>query len=127
MKILMAEDDLNIVTIARMALEKIGKHEVVVVNDGNAALDKILNESFDVVLLDEMMPKLNGREVFAKYLASNKKHNRIIFMSANNRDLDDKPLVFPEVGFIAKPFDPMTLSQQIEAIISGSAHKQEAV
>ena len=127
MRILMAEDDVNIVTIAKVALEKIGGHEVVVVNDGEAALEKISNELFDVVLLDEMMPKMNGRDVFKQYLAAGEHDNLVIFMSANHRDLDKDPLTYPEIGYIGKPFDPMTLSTQIESILFNHKVKKEAV
>lgn len=125
MRILMAEDDANIIVIAKVALEKIGGHSIETVSDGAAALEKIMSETYDVVLLDEMMPKMNGREVFARYKESGKENNKVIFMSANNRNLTTEPLVYPEIGYISKPFDPMKLSQQIEEILNNA--NQEAV
>ncbi len=127
MKILMAEDDANIITIAKVALEKIGGHQVTSVTDGKSALEKIKSEKFDVVLLDEMMPEMNGRDVFNEYVSSGETNNLIIFMSANNRNLDSDPLHFPEIGYIAKPFDPMTLSAKIEDLVASYKNNKEAV
>ena len=59
MKILFAEDEPDIQFVARIALEDEG-HQIVTVDDGQAAFERALAEPFDVILLDVMMPRLDG-------------------------------------------------------------------
>ena len=117
MKILLAEDDINISTIAKMTLEQMGKHEVVHVDNGEDALNKALNEKFDVILLDEMMPKMNGLKVCEEYLKQCQEQIPVIFLSAKSQTDDIKKFTELGNGFIAKPFDPITLCQQIDDIL----------
>jgi two-component system, OmpR family, response regulator len=124
MKIFLAEDDLNIVTIAKLALEKIGGHQVKVVHDGQAALEALSSAetgTYDLIILDEMMPKMNGRDVCDAYAAQPGPKTPIIFMSANNRDLDGRDPRPPVIGFIGKPFDPMTLNERIEELTKNAS------
>ena len=68
MRILLAEDDPHISVIMQLVLERIGGHQVLVCEDGEAALQAAKNEHYDLVLLDGMMPiggeiaELNGFE-----------------------------------------------------------------
>ena len=121
MKILLAEDDPNISTIAKLTLEHIGKHQVTVVNNGEEALSTALNNNFDLILLDEMMPKLNGLKVCAEY--KNQKHSPcpIIFLSAKSQTEDVELFKQQGLGYIAKPFDPAKLCQLIEQLLAGKA------
>lgn len=118
MKILLAEDDPNISTIARLALEKLGGHEVTVVNDGEQALATALTGGFDVILLDEMMPKLNGLAVCQKYLEQCTSPTPVIFLSAKSQETDIAQFTKLATGYIAKPFDPIQLNQQILAALA---------
>lgn len=115
-KILLAEDDHNIATIAVMALETLGGHQVTHVPDGEAAYNKAKEESFDLVLLDEMMPKMNGLSV-CKQLLSEGFTTPIIFLSAKSQATEISVLESLATGFIPKPFDPGTLSGQIQEIL----------
>lgn len=125
MKILMAEDDMNISTIAKIALESIGGHEVHIANDGDVALRRITSEKFDLILLDEMMPKMNGIKVCEAYSQWQGREAPVIFMSANVQK--EKILPEPAIGFIPKPFDPMTLAQQIKDIFATYEKVKKAV
>ncbi len=116
MKILLAEDDFNIATIAKLALEQIGGHKVEVASDGEAALQKMLSETYDVILLDEMMPKMNGLKVCEEYIKSGRPAP-VIFMSANVQEKQVEQFKGAAIGFIPKPFDPMSLAKQVEAIV----------
>lgn len=126
MKIFLAEDDLNIVTIAKMALEHLGHHEIHLAHDGAAALERISKERFDLIILDEMMPKMNGRDVCDEYAKLSGPKCPVIFMSANNRDLDSRDPRPPVIGFIGKPFDPMTLNQRIDELLTKYRGKKAA-
>ena len=127
MKIFIAEDDMNIVTIAKMALTTVGKHRVEFAHDGEAALAAITKGGFDLIILDEMMPKMNGRDVCDAYAKLDMPKVPVIFMSANNRDLDARDPMPPVIGFIGKPFDPMTLNDQILMLLVKHQEKKKAV
>lgn len=117
MKILLAEDDSNISVIATLALEKLGGHKVIVAQNGEQALELALGDDYDVILLDEMMPKLNGISVCKQYLAQKTKPAPVIFLSAKSQETDIKEFNELAMGHIAKPFDPTQLNQQIQNIL----------
>lgn len=121
MRILLAEDDPHISVIAKLCLEKIGGFAVTVVNDGEAALREALSESYDLILLDEMMPKMNGLRVCHEYKSRSQQSRPVIFLSAKSQEADLKEFSNNGLGFISKPFDPMALPAQILALIKGAA------
>ena len=118
MKILLAEDDLSICTVVRICLERVGGHQVVVVHDGKAAVDKAASSPFDLILLDGMMPILDGvsacRQILARGIRS-----PIIFMTAKSQESDiSLGLSSGAIGYIQKPFDPQTLPSLINTILA---------
>lgn len=119
MKILLAEDDPNISTISKMTLEMVGGHTVHTVDNGEDAYNAALTESYDVILLDEMMPKMNGIKV-CKELRAKKIATPIIFLSAKSQLTDVEIFEAVGTGFIPKPFDPMTLNDMILKILAGT-------
>jgi len=118
MKILLAEDDPNISTIAKLTLEKIGQHEVVLVDNGEDALNKALSENFDLLLLDEMMPKMNGLRVCEEYNAKATQPKPVIFLSAKSQAEAVEEFNRKGLGFIAKPFEPTQLCKLIDELLS---------
>jgi len=119
MRILLAEDDTNISIIAKLALEKLGGFDVTVVHDGEEALNMALSEKFDLLLLDEMMPKLNGVRVAREYHERCASPKPIIFLSAKSQESDIREFTDNGVGFIPKPFDPTQLSKRILELLRG--------
>lgn len=122
MRVLLAEDDPNISIIAKISLEKIAGHEVTVVNDGESALQEALTQNYDLILLDEMMPKMNGLKVCQEYKARTEGLAKpVIFLSAKSQDSDIREFTENGTGFIPKPFDPRKLPAQIEELLKGAA------
>lgn len=117
MKILLAEDDHNIATIAKMSLEQFGNHEVHLAVDGEMALEMATGNSYDLILLDRMMPKMNGLNVCKEYKNHPRGSSPIIFLSARCHDNDIRVFCELGLGFIPKPFDPIRLCQQIDEIM----------
>ncbi len=117
MKVLLAEDDPNIAVIAKISLENLAGHQVTVVTDGEAALHEALTQNYDVILLDEMMPKMNGLRVCQAYKAKTPDAKPIIFLSAKSQESDIREFFDHGWGFIPKPFDPMQLANQIEKVL----------
>lgn len=117
-KILYAEDEPDIQAVARMALEAVGGYEVILCNSGLEAVDVAPNAAPDLILLDVMMPGLDGPETLKKLREiDNLKETPVIFLTA--KAMASEIERFKEAGaidVIAKPFDPMTLSNQIQEI-----------
>lgn len=117
MKIMLAEDEPNIATIAKLTLEKMGGHEVHWVSNGVTALETALANTFDVILLDEMMPGLNGLSVCRQYQTQAQNPSPVIFLSAKSQEADIREFEATGKGYINKPFDPMSLCKKIEEIL----------
>lgn len=117
MRILLAEDDPNISVIAKLSLEKLGGFDVTVVHDGEEALKAALTQNFDLILLDEMMPKMNGLRVCQEYKAQSEQPKPVIFLSAKSQESDLQEFAANGIGFIPKPFDPTQLSAQIKNLL----------
>lgn len=113
MRILLAEDDHHVSVIMQICLQKIGGHEVVVVEDGEAAVERASAEQFDLILLDGMMPKKTGLLV-AKELRASGNKTPVIFLTAK---ADEPEYQTFGAGYIAKPFEPTTICASIEAIM----------
>lgn len=123
MRILLAEDDPSISVIAKLCLERLGGHSVHVVADGETALKLALKNEFDLILLDEMMPKMNGLKVCQAYKSQATDPKPVIFLSAKSQESDIKEFHSHGTGFIPKPFDPMQLESQIQTVLKSLSRK----
>lgn len=114
-KILHVDDDEDIRTITRMSLELVGKFEVHQCDSGPQALREAPSFSPDLLLLDVMMPEMDGVETWQKLLEIPALAGTpTIFMTAKAEDSTSRSLL--EAGAIAvvtKPFDPMQLATQL--------------
>lgn len=124
MKILLAEDDPHIAVIAKLSLSELGGHAVDHAADGATALQMALAKQYDVILLDEMMPKMSGLQVCREYLEKSPTPAPIIFLSAKSQDSDVAEFRSIGLGFIPKPFDPTQLSRQIIEILKARRTQQ---
>ena len=119
MNLLLAEDEPDIQLVARIALQDEG-HHVVVVDDGEAAIERALAEPFDVVLLDVMMPRLDGFSTCSR-LKSNPhtQHIPVIFLTARSQAFDQRDgMRLGAIGYIIKPFDVFALTSEITALLA---------
>ena len=114
-KILVADDDENIAELLRLYLEKEG-YSVVIANDGEEAINIFAPENPDLVLLDIMMPKLDGWQVCREI---RKKSNCPIIMITAKGETFDKVLGL-ELGaddYVVKPFDSKEIVARIKAVL----------
>jgi two-component system alkaline phosphatase synthesis response regulator PhoP len=123
-KILVVDDEIYIVHILDFSLGMEG-YEVVTALDGEQAIEKARTEKPDLIVLDIMMPKLDGYET-CKILKGDKATRDIpvILLSAKGRNVDQK--VGFEVGaddYITKPFSPRKLVERINSIL-GQTNQQ---
>jgi|SRR5690606_18099779 len=122
MKILLAEDDSNIAIIAKITLEKLGNHTVTAVTDGKSALELALKESFDLILLDGMMPLMDGVTVLKNLKNSPASTVPVIFLSAKSQESDIKEVLeLGAIGYIQKPFEPKLLCDRINELLEKRA------
>ena len=112
-KILVVDDEASIVTMLAYNLKKEG-YDVVTAEDGEVALEKFESEKPDLLLLDIMMPKMDGYEVCRKI---REKSNVPIIMLTARADEVDK-VVGLEMGaddYVTKPFSVMELMARVRA------------
>lgn len=120
MLILHVEDDMDIREIAKMAVELTGECSIVQSDCGEAALGIAEQTRPDVLLLDVMMPGMTGPQTLAKlrefeHLAE----VPAIYMTARAQPSEVEALKETgAIGVIIKPFDPMTLAQQIRDFVA---------
>jgi DNA-binding response OmpR family regulator len=127
MTILLAEDDFNVRTITQLCLEKMGGHHVTIAIDGAEALAQAKATKFDLLLVDGMMPKLNGVQVARGVRGGINDQTPIIFLSAKAEDADVSEFLKLGSGYIAKPFDPQKICQKIEETLSVCPLVRQAV
>lgn len=118
MKLLLAEDEEDIQRVASLALRR-GQFEVVVAKDGEECLTLAEQEHPDVILLDVLMPKLNGLDACRRLKANAAtKDIPIIFLSASTQEHQmQKGLQMGAIGYLPKPFDPLQLPQQVRELL----------
>jgi len=118
-KILIAEDDRNILA-GIVDILKMEGHSTVIARDGEAAVKQVKERNPDLLILDIMLPKLNGFEV-CKKLKSQGSSIPIIILSAQGEEADK--VLGLELGaddYVTKPFSPRELTVRIKAVLRRS-------
>lgn len=120
--ILMAEDDPDIQLVARLALKKAG-YRVTAVSNGKDLLARVADERPHIVLLDWMMPEMDGPETCAKLRENPETADiPIVFMTAKSQGFEiERGLALGAAGYIVKPFDALTLGEQLREILGDKA------
>jgi two-component system, OmpR family, response regulator len=117
-RICYVEDDEDIQRIVRMSLERVGKMTVEVVGDPTQAIEAMKRFAPDLVMLDWMMPAMDGPALF-KAMKQQPETSAlpVVFITAKaaQRDLDELTKM-GAVGTISKPFNPKDLPDQLRAI-----------
>lgn len=117
-KILMVEDETDIQTIARVALEMVGKFDVEICSGGEEALQKAPTFAPDLIVLDVMMPVMDGPMTMARLRELDGfSQTPIVFMTAKAQP--EEAAGYRALGaaaVIMKPFDPMTLADELRTI-----------
>jgi len=120
-KILVVDDEVNITQILEFSIGAEG-YEVITAANGEEAIDKARREQPDLIILDVMMPKIDGYEA-CRILKANPltKSIPVVLLTAKGRDID-KRLGY-EVGatdYIIKPFSPNKLVDRIHQLLVGT-------
>ncbi|PGM53319.1 response regulator transcription factor [Bacillus sp. AFS053548] len=115
-KVLIIEDDQSIALLQRDYLE-INDFEVEIESNGKSGLQKALSKEYDLIILDLMLPELNGFEICKKIRES--KDIPILIVSAKTEDIDKiRGFGLGADDFIVKPFSPSELIARVKAHLS---------
>ncbi len=117
-RILYVEDEPDIQAVATIALENVGGYQLTICNDGPEALARLSESRAQLALLDVMMPGMDGPQLL-QALRSTPEGARlpVIFMTARLQPEEiQEYLDLGAIGVIPKPFDPMTLADQVREL-----------
>ena len=123
-KILIVDDDLNICELLRLYAEKDG-YEPIVVNDGRQALEALTQHNPKLILLDVMLPKLDGWQVCREIRKTS--DVPIIMLTAKGETFDK--ILGLELGaddYIAKPFDTKEVMARVKAVLRRTYNDEES-
>ncbi len=120
-RVLIIDDEDDIREVAQVSLEAIGGHEVVTASSGTEAVQKAASERPDAILLDVMMPELDGPATLARLRSEPETQDiPVVFLTAKVREADvERFMALGVAGVLAKPFDPMTLADQVSSVLHG--------
>lgn len=118
-KILIVDDEVHLARILQFTFERVG-YEVDTAYDGREALDKIRHDRPDLVILDLMLPVIDGYKV-CNMLKEDSVFNTLPIIILSARDISTEPLDEPIRAdlFIAKPFNTNNLIDSVSELIAG--------
>jgi CheY-like chemotaxis protein len=118
-RVLVVDDDDAIREIAQVSLEMVAGWEVTVASSGQDALDLAIVDPPDAILLDVMMPSMDGPATFVGLQADARtRHIQVVLLTAKVQPAERRRWEQLGVaGVLAKPFDPLTLPGQIADLL----------
>jgi len=121
-RILYAEDEPDIQAVAKLALEMLGNFQVLICGNGHEVLARVKDYAPDLILLDVMMPGMDGPTTLEKLRADPATAGiPVIFLTAKVQPAEVAHFQgLGALNVIAKPFDPMTLAAQVRQVWSAA-------
>ncbi|HBP19967.1 MAG TPA: hypothetical protein DEA08_19545 [Planctomycetes bacterium] len=121
-KVLLVDDEPDIRKIGTLALERVGGLEVTQASSGLEALELAVAAAPDVILLDVMMPELDGPATFSRLRELPELADTpIVFLTAKvQKNEVERYMELGAKGVIKKPFDPMTLADEVRRVADGT-------
>jgi CheY-like chemotaxis protein len=119
MKVLIIDDDVDIRLIAGLSLSRVGGMDVIEAASGVEGVRKAQEEKPDVILLDMMMPTMDGSETLAALRSQPATAmTPVIFLTAKAVGAETERLMaLGAAGVLIKPFDPRTLPGDVRALV----------
>lgn len=119
--VLLVDDEPDIRTIGELSLGRVGRMDVLLAASGQEALTVLETFTPDVILLDMMMPGMDGVATYRRLRRQpGLEKVPVIFVTARVQDQDVKRyLELGAAGVVQKPFDPMALPEQVRSIVAG--------
>lgn len=123
-KILVVDDEPTILELIEYNLEN-NDYQVATATDGQMALDKANADKFDLMLLDQMLPKLSGIEVLKKMRKSGNLTPVIFLTAVDSEDNKLEGLISGADDYITKPFSIKELLARIEVVLRRTSHLEK--
>jgi CheY-like chemotaxis protein len=120
--ILIIDDEDDIRAVARMSLEMTAGWRVLTADGGSAGYEQATRERPDAILLDVMMPDLDGPATLERLRAHpDTRAIPVVFLTAKVQAADHRRFAtMPVSGVLTKPFDPMLLAEQVADVLGWS-------
>lgn len=117
--VLVVDDDDDVRRLAVMSLSRVGGYEVTSVSSGSECLAAVAASAPDAIVLDVMMPVMDGPATLHALRDSPSGHDvPVVFLTAGVIEADMERLrALPVAGVLQKPFDPMQLPGQLAAVL----------
>jgi CheY-like chemotaxis protein len=118
-RILLIDDEDDIRAVTSLTLEATAGWEVLTANSGASGIQTAMEEHPDAIVMDVMMPEMDGPTTFREMQKSPEiSHIPVILLTAKVQGVDQRRFAdLGVVGVLFKPFDPMTLAQQIATVL----------
>jgi two-component system alkaline phosphatase synthesis response regulator PhoP len=122
-RVLVVDDERDVVELVKFLLERDG-HQVIEAYNGREALEKAFAEKPDMIILDIMMPEMDGYTVNAR-LTENEGTRKIpvIILTAKGQMRDVFEMASNVAFYMEKPFDPKHLREKIQEVLNKAASK----
>lgn len=123
LRVLYVDDEADIREVAAIALSLDPDIAVETARSGREAIARAQRGGIDLVLLDVMMPELDGPATLAQLRAHPVTRDlRVVFTTARTQRQEiEQYMSLGAVGIVRKPFDPMTLAQEVRALVARAA------
>jgi CheY-like chemotaxis protein len=123
MKVLLIDDDEDIRKVGRLSLEAVGNFQTAIAASAREGIEAATTDRPDLILMDMMMPGMDGLTALQEiHQTAGLEAVPIVFMTAKVQRSDiDRYVALGAVGVIRKPFDPLTLPEEIRAILERRA------
>jgi CheY-like chemotaxis protein len=118
-RVLVVDDSEDLRTVATVALRAVARWDVLTASSGSEAIEIATREHPDAILLDVMMPSLDGPATVVRLRQQDvTKATPVIFLTAKQQPTDlERFATYDVAGIIGKPFDPMTLASEVSRIL----------
>jgi CheY-like chemotaxis protein len=119
MKVLIVDDEEDVRFVAQMSLERVGGMTVVQASSGEEGIARAKSEQPDFILLDMMMPGMDGAATFRRLRATKETSAiPVVFLTAKAMAAEVQRLkALGAKGVVLKPFNPMTLAAEVTDIL----------
>jgi CheY-like chemotaxis protein len=120
MRVLIIDDEPDVHYVARLSLNRVGQMTVIEARTGAEGIAKARSERPDCILLDMLMPDMDGAATFRALRASEETSAiPVVFLTAKASVAEVRRLmVLGAKGVVQKPFNPMTLAAELAAILA---------
>ncbi len=118
-RVLVIDDEEDIREVARLSLELVGQYQVLTASSGRDGLDSARSHRPDAILLDVMMPDMDGPAALAELRADPATHDiPVLFLTAKTQHAERMRLAqLGAAGILTKPFDPLKLSADVASAL----------